>query len=771
MVTSGSGASESGAAFEVQFVGRHSELAELCALVAAPDVEIVELVGEPGVGKSRLARQLLEALGPRARDVAVVDDAHLLDPCDRERRVDAVRAPGRTVVITDRRARAGTAVPLIVCALPVPDDYSLLDVDAAMRVPSIELLVAFRRTVQPSFVLDAATLPSAARLCAHFRGVPRDLRVASTLLTAVDADLAVSPAAARSPTVLALLTQFRVDHGLGDAADIAGRLSPDARRVLAGAALGVDGLGRQALARITGLREARLTRATSELSDCGVLVGSGQPSAGPGGLVLARFHVPVTALPLVAAVTSLDLPETAAERCTDHHLDVVERALAAVESRNQAAGFAILHAEWANVVAALDDIRARDPARAVDVVLGLRTYWRALGLAFDVQEQVESLTEHEHLLDSVHAARLDLALADAEARLGEPELAAESLQRARAILTDAELPDVLVTQGVLDLTTSTAADESPLLAGAAALRRAGRPAEADRAVSMVALHALFDGRPTDGAALCAAILPDARRRADHLTSGAALLRLSACHAALDDAVVADEYWSRAVVHLRQLGFAVALGQIAEIVGSCMQHSSKARGVRVTELIGAMVDERRAVSTGLDEPAFVVGGFEQRMVRVLGAVDFAAAWTHGRATTPAALVADIARAAVAGGTTLTVAPVVVDRTVAGHGSTGVTEIVGAAAVAIDEKEFSRWSDLTPREAEVALLVAQGLPNREAARRLSISEWTVVNHMRGVLKKLGLRSRVQLARWVAERAAAHAGTAAGRGAVPVPAADPA
>jgi len=51
-------------------------------------------------------------------------------------------------------------------------------------------------------------------------------------------------------------------------------------------------------------------------------------------------------------------------------------------------------------------------------------------------------------------------------------------------------------------------------------------------------------------------------------------------------------------------------------------------------------------------------------------------------------------------------------------------------------------LTAREQEVTLLVAQGLSNRRIAQELSISEHTVANHVRRILKKLGLRSRAQL-----------------------------
>jgi len=54
-------------------------------------------------------------------------------------------------------------------------------------------------------------------------------------------------------------------------------------------------------------------------------------------------------------------------------------------------------------------------------------------------------------------------------------------------------------------------------------------------------------------------------------------------------------------------------------------------------------------------------------------------------------------------------------------------------------------LTPREREVAGLVAQALSNREVARTLVLSERTVESHVRSILAKTGLTTRTELTRW--------------------------
>jgi DNA-binding CsgD family transcriptional regulator/sugar lactone lactonase YvrE len=57
-------------------------------------------------------------------------------------------------------------------------------------------------------------------------------------------------------------------------------------------------------------------------------------------------------------------------------------------------------------------------------------------------------------------------------------------------------------------------------------------------------------------------------------------------------------------------------------------------------------------------------------------------------------------------------------------------------------------LTPREREVAGLVAAGLTNRQIAERLVISERTAEAHLEHIRAKLECRSRVQVAAWFAE-----------------------
>ena len=61
----------------------------------------------------------------------------------------------------------------------------------------------------------------------------------------------------------------------------------------------------------------------------------------------------------------------------------------------------------------------------------------------------------------------------------------------------------------------------------------------------------------------------------------------------------------------------------------------------------------------------------------------------------------------------------------------------------ETEPSPIDDLTPREAEILSLLAEGQSNKVIARNLGISDGTVKLHVKAILRKLNIHSRVEAA----------------------------
>jgi DNA-binding CsgD family transcriptional regulator len=61
----------------------------------------------------------------------------------------------------------------------------------------------------------------------------------------------------------------------------------------------------------------------------------------------------------------------------------------------------------------------------------------------------------------------------------------------------------------------------------------------------------------------------------------------------------------------------------------------------------------------------------------------------------------------------------------------------------------FAPLSPREWEIATLVAQGARNREIAERLVLAQRTIESHLERIYDRLEISNRAQLATWVTQR----------------------
>lgn len=90
--------------------------------------------------------------------------------------------------------------------------------------------------------------------------------------------------------------------------------------------------------------------------------------------------------------------------------------------------------------------------------------------------------------------------------------------------------------------------------------------------------------------------------------------------------------------------------------------------------------------------------------------------------------------------------------AAAGTMAINEKLAAAlASAIDDRQASEprvLKHLTHREREILQYVGSGKSNKMIAEMLSIAEGTVKVHVKNLLKKLGMRSRIEAAIWMME-----------------------
>ncbi len=68
--------------------------------------------------------------------------------------------------------------------------------------------------------------------------------------------------------------------------------------------------------------------------------------------------------------------------------------------------------------------------------------------------------------------------------------------------------------------------------------------------------------------------------------------------------------------------------------------------------------------------------------------------------------------------------------------------------VAEINLARWHGLTPRQQQVAALACLNFTNRQIAARLGISPQTVKSHMRNLLHRFGLHSKMELRRTLAD-----------------------
>lgn len=80
---------------------------------------------------------------------------------------------------------------------------------------------------------------------------------------------------------------------------------------------------------------------------------------------------------------------------------------------------------------------------------------------------------------------------------------------------------------------------------------------------------------------------------------------------------------------------------------------------------------------------------------------------------------------------------------------LAKAVQGKSIDSEEEDDSPFSVLTPRETEILGLLAEGQSNKAIARNLGISDGTVKLHVKAILRKLNVHSRVEAAVMAVER----------------------
>ncbi|WP_433330278.1 ATP-binding protein [Spirillospora sp. CA-294931] len=474
------------AATSTSFVGRDAELADLNARLAGPC--LVTLLGEPGVGKSRLAA---EAAGAASRPVTLVGLAPLNGP-------DAVLEALATATGADADT-AAIAAELDGRLLLLDNAEHLIEeaaeVVAALKghAPGLAVLVTSQRPLlihgEEPIRLRPLAPEAAARLFAErcapdARCDPADL---ATICTAVDGlPLGVELAAGLTRTLtvpqlaervndrLRLLTgggrDARARHtSLKAALDWSHELLPEREQtVLCRVAVFSGGFQLEAAERVAspGLDPGDIAPALTELVDRSLVTVDGGTGTRRFSLLETVRHHALARLPDGDAIRARHLAW-----CLDH-----VRAAGEPDDFASAGAVTAVFAEWPNLRDALD--RAPGTPRAADALrlaLELHTPWLIRGWYGEARRYLAALADAE----GATAAERATALSDhgfTSAMVGHLDEAAGLLERAAEQAGRAGDDDLTMTvlyhRGIVDIERGRFRDAFPSLLKGEELARA-----------------------------------------------------------------------------------------------------------------------------------------------------------------------------------------------------------------------------------------------------------------------------------------------------------
>ncbi|MFD9910269.1 response regulator [Streptomyces sp. NPDC059063] len=197
------------------------------------------------------------------------------------------------------------------------------------------------------------------------------------------------------------------------------------------------------------------------------------------------------------------------------------------------------------------------------------------------------------------------------------------------------------------------------------------------------------------------------------------------------------------------GFSVLLNAMPdiEVVGEAVNGREAVERVRELAPDIVLMDIRMPEMNGIDATREIVSGAAGATTKVLVLTTFdldeyvyqalrAGASGFLLKDASARQLADGVRVVAAGDALL--APSVTRRLI-----TEFSKLSDRPQLGVSAQAQAQYGELTERETEVLVLIAQGLSNAEIATHLVVAESTIKTHVSRILVKLGLRDRTQAA----------------------------
>lgn len=649
------------------FFGREAILDELRSLLRPGVTRLVTLVGPGGIGKTRLARELIRGLAPEYRGAAwfvplaaATDESQLRDAVAESMRLDrssgldrlddvARAVEGRSALLVldnlEQLGDAGTRAvrrlleraPTLSCLatsrrrlglqgerehelgpLPVPSGAPSVEELAAL--PSVQLFVDRARAVRPDFEVTAANAAATAELVRRLDGIPLALALAAGRAQVLSPAQMLERIGERSAIFTSRSADLPERHRTLAAAlewstDL---LAEDRRRLFARLSVFRGAFTLEAAEAVT--QDPLVLDALSELRECSLLLSEGDPRGG----VLFRLLETIREL----AARKLD-PEERADlerRHAEHYRSLAEQAEPRLHGPGGKDWFQRLAAEYANMRAVLERAAA-SPALA-PVALGLaralRSYWFGAGPTRDVATVVPPLlaVAKERTADR---AAVVWAFGLCLARYGEVERSRAALEESLAIWR--EVGNVPMATGVV-LTLGEALSRAGEDAAARARYREGLElarASADVrrlcwGLGAFAQHLYFQ----DELLLARPLVEESLALNEPLDVPQHAIeqwRLAQVLAALGEGGRAEALATRALETLRGLGFEDAVAQCRALLGRARASEGDLEGARAL-LVEALAGFRKG-----DRPDYVAQALLDLAALAVSSKDAAGARAH------------------------------------------------------------------------------------------------------------------------------------------------
>ncbi|MCF1509049.1 ATP-binding protein [Streptomyces glomeratus] len=747
------------------FVGRRPELARLRTLLRSS--RLVTLTGTGGVGKTRLALEyararprgagradlveldslqddtelvqsvaaalgvgeragrtgtdlLARAIGETSRLLVLDNCEHLADPCAHLAATLLSRCPGLRILATSREPlRVPGEVVFRVAELSLAPPESGDDPAALLRADAVRLFVERASACAPGFRLDRGNGRTVAEICRRLDGLTLAIELAARragslplngILAGLDDQLSLLADGSR--------TGPRRHRELSAAIDWSHRLlDPVEQAVFRRLSVLVGGFDDNAAEAVCGgdpVASRQVLRVLCALEAKSLIVRV------PGEDRPARFRqlTAIRAYALERLTAAGELQDT--RRRVVRWLNGLARDAGDEVFADQAGGG--LAAERDNLAAALAQGAPRDGGVHVRLALELAR------VRYQQEQPSAAGALLARLVDDADSRALGGEVPALAARVAcqQGELAKALRLGERAVLEERSRDSPAGLANALDARAGArlcrgefmeaVADLRECLTVVAVLGNAHATAWCSHHLAWALLQA---GGEREADALMSRCLPVLRRHAPWRQLAAALHTTGAARLALGDLKHAEELFAE-VLRIAPGSSFHALYPVEGLAIVAAETGDMERALRLCE---ASAQARRRLDTEAEGPW-------RRRVEETAA-------RAGTRLSPAAR-----RAAVGAARRLRGERLVAYALRGGYGGPGAE---GGGAHAGEE------SPLTGREFMVAELVAQGLTNRQIAGRLDLSPHTVATHLDKVRDKLGLRTRTQIALWVADRAA--------------------